>query len=86
MANEKPDELFEDLKRQRDELRVQIHLASAEARDRWEKLEDKWNEIKPKLDQAARDAGKTGSEVLSALALAGEAIRQGYHRIRQDLG
>jgi len=41
---------------------------------------------RPKLDQAALDAGKTGSEVLSALAQAGEAIKQGYHRIRQDLG
>jgi len=44
MASEALNERFEDLQRQRDELRVQIHLASAEARDRWEERENRWRE------------------------------------------
>ncbi|MCG6885692.1 MAG: hypothetical protein LJE74_00625 [Proteobacteria bacterium] len=85
MATKKLNEVFDELKQQRDSLRLQIHLASAEAKDKWEELETRWDEIKPKLDQASRDAGKTGSEILDALELAGGAIKQGYQRIKRDL-
>ncbi len=85
MDFEKLDTLFEDLKQQRDELRLKIHLAKAEARTEWENLESRWDEIKPKLDQAKNDAANTASEVLGALELAGEAIKKGYHRIKRDL-
>ena len=43
--------LKEDLRQARDELRVQMHLAKADARDEWEKLEPKWDEFQEKLDK-----------------------------------
>jgi predicted nuclease with TOPRIM domain len=85
MTDDKLDELFEELKRQRDELRLQIHLARAEARSEWEKLEARWDEIRPRLDMAARDAANTGKEMLEVLEQAAEVIRKGYQRIRSDL-
>lgn len=86
MDTEKLNEIFEELKQQRDTLRLQIHLASAETKARWEELETRWDDIKPKLDQASRDAGNAGREILDALGHAGEAIKQGYQRIKRDLG
>ena len=35
------EELIASLKRQRDELAVKIHLGKAEAKQEWEKVEDK---------------------------------------------
>ena len=40
MDNEKLENLWQELKTERDELRVQMHLAKAELRDEWEELEE----------------------------------------------
>lgn len=85
MANEKIEDMFEELKQQRDELRVQIHLANAEAKEQWQKLENKWDEIEPKLDMVGSDISKTADDVWGALGLMGEAIRDGYQRIKRNL-
>ena len=39
------NEVFENLKQQRDEIRVKMHLAAADAKDEWEALEKKWGKI-----------------------------------------
>ena len=43
--------LWERLKTQRDELRLKAHLASAELKDEWEELEDKWQYAEVKLNK-----------------------------------
>ena len=85
MALEKIEELFEDLKQQRDELRVQMHLAKTEAKQEWDKLEDKWDDIRPKLERVKDHTTEASKETWGALELAGEAIKKGYQRIRRDL-
>jgi uncharacterized protein YrzB (UPF0473 family) len=39
------DDLIADLKQKRDELRLKIHLASKEAQDEWDELEEKMQEF-----------------------------------------
>lgn len=85
MAFEKVEDLFEQLKQQRDELRVKMHLAKQDAKVEWDKLEDKWDEVKPKLDMAKDHTTEASKEVWNALEQAGEAIKNGYQRIRRDL-
>lgn len=85
MAFEKIDALFEDLKQQRDELRLQIHLGKTEAQQEWDKLEDKWEDIRPKLEVVKDHTTEASREVWGALEQAGEAIKKGYQRIRRDL-
>lgn len=70
------DDLIEDLKQQRDELRLQIHLASKEAKDEWNELEEKMEEFtaKTKLDE-------TGAGVSKALGQLGHELKLGYERI-----
>jgi hypothetical protein len=74
--------LMEDLKRQRDELRVRLHLAKAEAKDEWERLEHTWTHVRGKMGVVGREAGKTAADVGAALRLAAEELRQGYQRVR----
>lgn len=85
MALEKIAALFEDLKQQRDELRLQMHLAKAEAKQEWDKLEDKWEDIRPTLERVKDHSTEATKEAWGALELAGEAIKKGYQRIRRDL-
>ena len=75
----------EHLKQQRDELRVKLHLAKAEAKDEWARLEKQWEEMRPKLEAAKEEAGKTAESVGTALGLAVEELKKGYERLRKLL-
>ena len=63
-----------DLKRLRDELRVQAHLGKAEAKDAWSRLEASWPDIEEKLKviesetsgvrrQPVRERQRAGGEI-----------------------
>lgn len=70
------DDLAEELKQKRDELRVQMNLASRELQDEWQELEEKMDEFskKAKLDETGKGLGK-------ALNQLGQEIKLGYDRL-----
>ena len=74
------DDLIEELKQKRDELRVQMNLASMELKDEWEELEAKMEDFTSK----AR-LGETGEGVGKALGELGSEIKLGYERIMQAI-
>lgn len=76
---------LEQLKQQRDELQVQLHLAKADAKDEWARLENEWEETKAKLEAAKEEAGKTAESVGTALGLAIDELKKGYERLRSRL-
>jgi hypothetical protein len=84
-AKEQITKAAEHLKQQRDELRVKLHLAKAEAKDEWARLEKQWEEMRPKLEAAKEEAGKTAESVGTALGLAVEELKKGYERLRNRL-
>ena len=77
--------LIEDVKRQRDELHVRLHLAKADAKDEWDRLERKWEHLRRKMEGVGHEAGKTAGDVGAALGLAVEELRHGYQRMRAIL-
>jgi len=81
------DDLIEELKQKRDELRVQINLASKEARDEWEDLEVKMEEFSEKAKDFANDAGikETGEGLGKALGQLGQELKLGYERMRDAI-
>ncbi len=74
------DEIVQELKTKRDEIELQIHLASKEVQQDYHELEEKWEHIRSKvgLEQTAEGVG-------SALELLGEELKRGYERIRKAL-
>ncbi len=72
------DNIIAELKQKRDELRLQMHLASREAKDEWEELEEKLEEFtaRAKLDETGEGVGK-------ALGQLGNELKLGYERIRK---
>jgi SMC interacting uncharacterized protein involved in chromosome segregation len=79
----KLDELIEELKQGRDELKVQIHLAKAEATDLWHETEDKWQHLRSQLDKIESSAGDSAKDVGAAAILAAEEIKKRYDRLRR---
>lgn len=80
---EEMKKLQDALLQQRDELRVKLHLAKADARDEWEGLEQKWAEAQIKFTQIQKSAGESMDEIEAAARLLGEEIQKGYDRIRR---
>ena len=77
------NELVEELKQKRDELRVQMNLASKEIKDEWEELEGKMEEFTVKAKNFADDARvkETGEGIGEALGQLGGEIKKGYERL-----
>lgn len=79
------DLLIETLGRERDELRLKVHLGKAEVCDEWEKLERRWGELSPRLQAAGKITAQTTQNLGTAAGIAAEEIRAGYRRIREAL-
>ena len=77
--------LIDDITRQRDEIKVKLHLAKAEVRDEWNKLETKWSEMRGKMETLTDEAEKTTESVTTAAGLLADEIKKGYQRIRNAL-
>ena len=74
------DDLVADLKQKRDELRLKIHLASKEAQDEWDELEEKMEKFSSRAE-----LDKTGEGIGDALGKVGEELKLGYQRIRNAI-
>ncbi|MCP4626265.1 MAG: hypothetical protein GY850_22560 [bacterium] len=79
------ESLFNTVKRMRDELALKIHLGKAEAKEEWEELEKKWEDLqdehKPIIDAVDESAKNVGA----GLELVAEELKNGYKRIRKLL-
>ena len=78
-------ELLAELRKARDELRVQINLAAAEIREDWDALEHKWEHFRSRAEQVGETTGEAAEEVGEALGLVGEELRKGYQQIKKAL-
>ena len=81
------DDVIEDLKQKRDELRLQMHLASKEIKDEWNELEEKMEDFSGNAKQFSNDAKlkETGAGIGDALGELGGELKRGYERIRDAL-
>ncbi|MCK6425814.1 MAG: hypothetical protein L6Q75_12055 [Burkholderiaceae bacterium] len=75
--------MVDRLRQERDELRLKLHLATAEARDEWDKVEAKWTEVEARLPQVKAELRDGGQNLRAALDLVTEEISSRYERIRR---
>lgn len=79
------DELSKTLKQQRDEIEVQIHLASMDAKEEWHKSEKKWGEFIDTLGVITDETKETSTEVIHATKVIGDELSEAYIRIKKRL-
>ena len=75
----KVDVWMERLRRERDQLKLKMHLAEADAKQEWSELETKFERLKARAEH-------TGDETEGALEDIGREIEKGYERIKRSLG
>ena len=87
MAIDKDDlaKIAAKLRAERDELRVQMHLATMEAKEEFEELEKKWQRFEPKLAEAKDEVVETSRTVGAGLEVIAEELGAAYRRIRERL-
>ncbi len=79
------DETIETLKQERDELRVQAHLAKAELKDEWEDIEKRLKALYAKRDELADAASDVAEDIGAATGLLVDEIKAGFERLRKHL-
>ena len=72
-------DMADELKRLRDELRVRLHLAGLDVRDRWRELE-------PKLAQPEKLAHEVNETSRKRLAELRDRARELLERVRRESG
>lgn len=78
-------ELMDNLTKQRDEITLQLHLASMEAKEEWESAEKNWDKFTAKANEVYDDTVETSEELVSAAKVIGEELSQAYKRIKARL-
>ena len=79
------EEELQQLRRVRDELRVQVHLGKAEAVELWEGLEHRFTEAEARAKALARRAEAPVQDVADAVRLLIDEVRSGYRTLRKLL-
>jgi len=79
------DSLEAKVAQKRDELRVRMHLARADARDQWERLEIKWERFRARGKDLRGATGEAAEDLLKGLKALGHEIAEGYEAIRRAL-
>ena len=78
------DDMIQELRQKRDELRVKVHPTSKEAQEEWEGLEKKMDHLVYGARKFAEDAklNETGKGIGDALVHLRQELGLGYERVR----
>ena len=85
ISKENLTEVCAKLRKERDELRVKLHLGTMEAKEEWEGLEKKWQHFESQLGEKKDDVVEASREVSEAVGLIAKELGAAYRRIREGL-
>ena len=72
--------MLKDLQQRRDELKLQLHLASKDAEDEWEDLMGEWDKFlsRSEFDKSAEEVGESARQL-------GLKMKVAYDRMKKSL-
>ena len=77
--------LIHDLKQERDEIKLRLHLGSMELKEEWQDLSDKLNALSHQYDPLKDAVEESAEDVWDSMKLVGSEIWDGFKRIRKSL-
>ena len=83
--SDKLEDLAATLKTERDQLRLQLHLLKAEAKDEWDEAEEKWHRLEPRLQKLKKGLTESGEDIGAATGQLAEEIAHAYRRLRDSV-
>lgn len=79
------EDLIGKLKQERDELKLQMHLASMDARDEYDRISGKIEELSDQYEPVRDALEETAGNIWSALGLAAGELKAGFQRVRKAI-
>lgn len=79
------EELISGLKQERDELKLKLHLAGMEAKDEYERISGKIDELTEQYEPVSEAVEETAGNVWSALSMVADELKAGYQRVRNAM-
>ncbi len=87
--NQKLEDVITTIERERDELRVKLHLASKDAKDEFAALESRLDALRARVmstgSEAKDTAGELGGVVGNTARKVASDVRDGYRKLRETL-
>ena len=75
----------EGLEQLRDEVKVQLHLASLESKQEWDKAEGQLEQFRTQLEQIATGTRGTTDDMIKKAKIVGEELKSTYQRLKDRL-
>jgi len=79
------DDMVNEIKCERDELQVKLHLARLEMGDEWNSLEEKLVKLEEKAKELGSVTAESSQNIGAAAKLLGEEVRDGFKEIGKHL-
>lgn len=79
------EELISGLKQERDELKLKMHLAGMDAKDEYDRISDKIDELATQYEPVSDAVEETAGNIWSALSMAAGELKAGYQRVRKAI-
>ncbi|MBL4607636.1 MAG: hypothetical protein JKY01_07400 [Pseudomonadales bacterium] len=79
------EKLTEDLKRERDEIHLKLHLGKEDLETEWAELEKKFHLLETKAKSVQGAATEASKDIFSAAKLLGDELKNGYKKVRNKL-
>jgi chromosome segregation ATPase len=79
------DDLVSKLKQERDELRLQMHLAGMEAKEEYERISGKVDDLSDQYDPVKDAVEESASNLLTALGMVADELKHGFNRVRKSI-
>ncbi len=84
-TRKRTDDMVNEIRCERDELQVKLHLARLELGDEWNKLEEKLVKLEEKAKELGSVTAESSQNIGAAAKLLGEEIRDGFKEIGKHL-
>ena len=85
MNTQEADTQFSNLKRLRDELKLQAHFFKAEARDEWERIEKDFVQVEQRFGQLKETAKESAKEIEGATERLLDSVKTGYEKLKSHI-
>ena len=88
MPNEQSnfDDLIHLLQKQRDELKRKLDLAGQDAKQEYERLAKKCDQLSEHYKPVSEAAGEAAENVLAAFGMVADELKVGFDRVRNAIG
>lgn len=73
------------LKQQRDEIALKIHLGKEDAKDEWDKVKARLDKLNDDFEPVKDAVGESAENVMESMKLVAEELKESFSRIRKSV-